>query len=165
MKPATGNNSQKELIMSQRFVSKILKNKNMWKLLLAIMCFSFIYYAGSAQTTDQIEQLKIIQVSRHDIAAVNSDTIIRSEYELILTLLHRFYKKYISSQDSGSCVYTPSCSGYFVESIRTEGFAKGLLNGIDRIIRCTNHAAEYFTEKDKNDLIIDPVRNIHYEKD
>ena len=129
------------------------------------MCFSFISYAGSTQTADEIEQLKIVYVPEPIESAVQHDTIIRSEYELVVFALLRFYKEYISSHDWGSCVYNPSCSDYFVESIRTEGFAKGLLNGIDRIMRCTNHASGYFTEKDKNNLIIDPVRNIHYEKD
>jgi putative component of membrane protein insertase Oxa1/YidC/SpoIIIJ protein YidD len=46
------------------------------------------------------------------------------------------YKTFISSQDKPSCVFTPSCSEYALESIRTKGLVLGWLNAFDRLSRC-----------------------------
>ena len=34
------------------------------------------------------------------------------------------------------CRYIPSCSEYYIESLKTHGFVKGSLMGIKRIISC-----------------------------
>ncbi len=47
-----------------------------------------------------------------------------------------FYKTFISSQDNPSCVFTPSCSEYAMQSIQKLGFIKGWFNTFDRLSRC-----------------------------
>jgi len=54
----------------------------------------------------------------------------------ILILLVRFYQYMISPLLPNSCRYTPSCSVYSVEALKTHGVVKGLYFSIRRILRC-----------------------------
>ena len=47
-----------------------------------------------------------------------------------------FYKKFISSQDNPTCVFTPSCSEYAILCIQKSGFIRGWLQTFDRLSRC-----------------------------
>jgi putative component of membrane protein insertase Oxa1/YidC/SpoIIIJ protein YidD len=51
----------------------------------------------------------------------------------------QFYKKYISSQDHGNCIYEPSCSVYAKNAIKKYGFLKGMIISSDRLSRCNSH--------------------------
>ncbi len=46
------------------------------------------------------------------------------------------YKKIISPLLPNSCIYSPSCSSYGMESIMKHGIFKGTALGITRIFRC-----------------------------
>ncbi len=59
-----------------------------------------------------------------------------SDANLLFAFSFLFYKEYISSQDVDACVFYPSCSVYTMESIEKKGAVKGLLEGIDRMLRC-----------------------------
>lgn len=61
----------------------------------------------------------------------NSD----SEINVISSSLFIFYKEFISSQDVDACVFTPSCSEYTHKAINEKG-GIGLLDGLDRLMRC-----------------------------
>ena len=68
-----------------------------------------------------------------------------------------FYKKFISSQDSGDCNFYPSCSVYGTQSFQELGFLKGLFNTFDRLKRCNGlNREEYHIHKPSN-LLYDPV--------
>ena len=54
----------------------------------------------------------------------------------ILIGLIKFYKMVISPYLTPSCRYLPTCSEYFVESLKTHGLLKGLSLGIKRIFSC-----------------------------
>lgn len=51
-------------------------------------------------------------------------------------ILIRFYQLAISPWLGSNCRFTPTCSSYMLESLRTHGLIKGLYLGIIRIIRC-----------------------------
>ena len=51
-------------------------------------------------------------------------------------LLIKFYKYFISPYFPSSCRYQPTCSEYFIDSLRINGTFKGLFLGIKRIFRC-----------------------------
>ena len=53
-----------------------------------------------------------------------------------LILIIKFYKYFISPYIPSSCRYLPTCSDYFIDSLKTYGAAKGSLLGIKRILRC-----------------------------
>ena len=69
------------------------------------------------------------------------------------------YKAFISSQDNPSCVFTPSCSEYAVQSIQNRGFILGWLSTFDRLSRChglVNHHHYPFDAEHKR--YYDPVQ-------
>ena len=68
-----------------------------------------------------------------------------------------FYKRFISSQDSGDCNFYPSCSVYGTQSFQKLGFFKGLFNTFDRLTRCNGlNRKDYHIHKPSN-LLYDPV--------
>ncbi len=53
-----------------------------------------------------------------------------------LILIIKFYKYFISPYFHSSCRYLPTCSEYFIDSLKLNGFFKGCFLGIKRILRC-----------------------------
>jgi uncharacterized protein len=48
----------------------------------------------------------------------------------------RFYKRFISPMMPPACRFTPTCSVYAMEAIRTHGAAKGAWLAGKRLLRC-----------------------------
>ena len=48
----------------------------------------------------------------------------------------KLYKLIISPYLGNNCRYIPTCSDYFIESLKTYGLLKGVLKGIKRILTC-----------------------------
>ena len=48
----------------------------------------------------------------------------------------KFYKYFISPYFPSSCRYMPTCSEYFIESLKIHGIIRGISIGIKRIISC-----------------------------
>tara|TARA_B100000029_G_C16761270_1_gene661918 strand:+ start:67 stop:318 length:252 start_codon:yes stop_codon:yes gene_type:complete len=53
-----------------------------------------------------------------------------------LILIIKFYKYFISPYLPSSCRYLPTCSEYFIDALKLNGFFKGSILGIKRILRC-----------------------------
>ena len=53
-----------------------------------------------------------------------------------LISLIKFYKYFISPYFPSNCRYLPTCSEYFIDSLKLHGVFKGLFLGIKRILRC-----------------------------
>ena len=71
--------------------------------------------------------------------------------------LFSFYKRFISSQDSGNCNFYPSCSVYGTQSFQKLGFLKGFLNTFDRLIRCNGLNRSDYPIHQISNLLYDPV--------
>ena len=56
------------------------------------------------------------------------------KYILIKTI--KFYKLLISPYLGSNCRYLPTCSEYFIDSLKLNGPFKGVLLGVKRILRC-----------------------------
>lgn len=54
----------------------------------------------------------------------------------LLILKIRIYQKLISPLFPSSCRYHPTCSNYFIESLKEHGLFKGFFLGVKRILRC-----------------------------
>tara|TARA_B100000575_G_C23087054_1_gene626523 strand:+ start:661 stop:885 length:225 start_codon:yes stop_codon:yes gene_type:complete len=54
----------------------------------------------------------------------------------LLILKIRIYQKLISPLFPSSCRYHPTCSNYFIESLKEQGLFKGFFLGVKRILRC-----------------------------
>ena len=53
-----------------------------------------------------------------------------------LILFIKFYKFFISPFFSQSCRYLPTCSEYFIDSLKLNGPIKGSYLGAKRILKC-----------------------------
>tara|TARA_B100000029_G_C17324029_1_gene869269 strand:- start:346 stop:597 length:252 start_codon:yes stop_codon:yes gene_type:complete len=53
-----------------------------------------------------------------------------------LILLIKFYKYFISPYFPSNCRYLPTCSEYFIVSLKLHGVFKGFFLGAKRILRC-----------------------------
>jgi len=53
-----------------------------------------------------------------------------------LILIIKFYKYFISPYLPASCRYLPTCSEYFIDSLKIYGIFKGSFLGVKRISRC-----------------------------
>ena len=53
-----------------------------------------------------------------------------------LIIIIKFYKYFISPYFPLNCRYLPTCSEYFMDSLKLNGFFKGSILGIKRILRC-----------------------------
>jgi uncharacterized protein len=54
----------------------------------------------------------------------------------LLIAVVRVYQRLISPMLGRRCRFEPSCSDYFIESVRKYGAVRGTLQGIWRICRC-----------------------------
>tara|TARA_B100001123_G_C15121997_1_gene951746 strand:+ start:590 stop:829 length:240 start_codon:yes stop_codon:yes gene_type:complete len=54
----------------------------------------------------------------------------------ILIKIIKIYKIFVSPYLGNNCRYLPTCSEYFIDSLNQEGFFKGILKGLKRILRC-----------------------------
>tara|TARA_B100000029_G_scaffold502685_1_gene578373 strand:+ start:601 stop:852 length:252 start_codon:yes stop_codon:yes gene_type:complete len=54
----------------------------------------------------------------------------------LLILIIKFYKYFISPYFHSNCRYLPTCSDYFIDSLKLNGTFKGFFLGIKRILRC-----------------------------
>ena len=54
----------------------------------------------------------------------------------ILILIVKFYKYFISPLLGNRCRFLPTCSEYFIEALKTQGFKKGFILGTKRILKC-----------------------------
>ena len=53
-----------------------------------------------------------------------------------LILVIKIYKYFISPHFPLNCRYLPTCSEYFIDSLKIHGILKGSFLGINRILRC-----------------------------
>ena len=63
-------------------------------------------------------------------------TVGRLGSKVLVFLLVRFYKKFISPILPGSCRFTPTCSAYALEAFTKRGFFVGTVLTVWRILRC-----------------------------
>jgi hypothetical protein len=48
----------------------------------------------------------------------------------------KLYQFFVSPFIGSNCRYLPTCSEYFIESLKINGFFKGMFLGIRRILKC-----------------------------
>ncbi len=58
--------------------------------------------------------------------------------ELFLTPVHIYRALLSPLKGMSTCRYTPSCSEYFLLSVRKHGIIKGSILGLSRLSRCRN---------------------------
>ena len=71
-----------------------------------------------------------------------------------IIIIIKFYKYFFSPFFPARCRYLPTCSEYFIESLKIHGVLKGTYLGLKRIFRC--HPIKALGAKDG----YDPVPNL-----
>jgi putative component of membrane protein insertase Oxa1/YidC/SpoIIIJ protein YidD len=127
-----------------------------------ILFFLASSFYASGQTSDELAVLSMnTKLHEHQtswsVAKNNNSTM-----EIVLSSMFKFYKYFISSQDSQSCSFSPSCSVYAVETIKKQGFFLGILDTFDRLSRCNGMSPEKYEINQNHTLLIDPVHNAKY---
>ncbi|MCF8331077.1 MAG: membrane protein insertion efficiency factor YidD [Bacteroidales bacterium] len=132
----------------------------MKKCIIIILALGSISF-GYSQTFNELELLQ----DQHEKQSEHVSPFKRlKESQGVLSNLFSLYKILVSSQDYHSCVFTPSCSEYAIQSIKKQGLINGIMDSLDRLTRCNGlRPAEYKIDK-QNGLLIDPVRNAQYEE-
>ena len=53
-------------------------------------------------------------------------------------IIIKFYQSFISPLIGSNCRYTPTCSTYSIDSLKTHGLIKGMFLSIKRISKCNS---------------------------
>lgn len=135
--------------------------------LITIILFLAISFLSFGQTNDQIAQIQ--QTYSKSVAPDHSHQHnyvkdYSNEIEFLASNLFLLYKKYVSSQDASSCSFTPSCSVYAVQAVKSQGLIIGLINFFDRFSRCNSLSPEDYQRHNKTNRLFDPLRNHAYQK-
>ncbi len=125
---------------------------------IIIILFPISLFVANAQTANEVlsysQQFQVVENhAHHSIEFVDGN-----EIEQVLSLLFIGYKKFLSSQDSESCIFTPSCSVYALESIKNQGIFLGSLNALDRLSRCNPFNYSAYKIDSKTNRLSDPVK-------
>ena len=57
-------------------------------------------------------------------------------FSKIIIKIIKFYQYVLSPYLGNNCRYLPTCSEYFIDSIKESGFLKGTFLGLKRILSC-----------------------------
>lgn len=112
--------------------------KGYFKIVLVISASLIIPLSMYSQENKTMkDRLKTLNKPREHkenfIKYLNSEN---NEIENTAALLFWTYKNFFSSQDMASCVFTPSCSVYAVESLQNHNPVIAYLKIFDRLARC-----------------------------
>lgn len=120
--------------------------------------FLFITLSGYCQTQDDYNIARNLFSESHQ-AHFHSHTFLPDSVSGNSTVFGLFwlYKRFIASQDAGHCRFYPSCSQYAVQSVDHYGFIAGVMNSLDRLMRCNSFSMVSYPKEKKTGLLYDPV--------
>ena len=70
----------------------------------------------------------------------------------LFIIIIKFYKLVISPYMGNNCRYFPTCSEYFIDSLKEYGAIKGSIKGIKRILSC--HPIKFLGGSDGFDPVV-----------
>ena len=70
----------------------------------------------------------------------------------LFIIIIKFYKLVISPYMGNNCRYLPTCSEYFIDSLKEYGAIKGSIKGIKRILSC--HPIKFLGGSDGFDPVV-----------
>jgi putative component of membrane protein insertase Oxa1/YidC/SpoIIIJ protein YidD len=133
-------------------------NLKTMRILLISLLFAILMPCYSQKhLQEDLARLEKITHQQKERKAYSLEKNAHGFFQLVVGGLFIVYKNFVSSQDAGNCPYSPSCSVYMKNAIEKKGGLQGLLDGIDRFMRCNGaHTNQYFFDREKRKLI-DPV--------
>ena len=148
-------NCSKSFSVVERY-SRVL----VYPVLFALSCLSLVFvsstFANEANDLSFIRKANPITVPvQREVVRYNPRET--SELKLAATGLIRLYQKFISSQDSPSCNFIPSCSRFGMACIQEYGVIRGILLTADRLLRCNGSQSRHYHKDEATDKYIDLV--------
>ncbi len=92
-------------------------------------------FAGKAKDTVYQKDVGIDEYEK-ERAVESSFLEVTNPAKLLMVMLIRFYKTFLSKQDGSTCQFRPSCSHFGAKAIKTAGPFQGLFMTSDRLQRC-----------------------------
>jgi putative component of membrane protein insertase Oxa1/YidC/SpoIIIJ protein YidD len=120
--------------------------------------FAFLSLSCLAQSREDVKKFQDIfagKEEKHNWRKELKDN--KNEVTFLFSATFVLYKEVISSQDVDACVFTPSCSVYAIESIKSEGIIIGFLSAMDRLTRCNPGRDKSLPVDQKTGKYYDPV--------
>jgi putative component of membrane protein insertase Oxa1/YidC/SpoIIIJ protein YidD len=132
----------------------IMRFKNTLPVIL-LLCFSIPAFCQDDSQSERLKnQFKPKEKTNYSEYLKKST----NEFEGTAALLFVGYKSLFSSQDMASCVFTPSCSMYAIESLQHDPLFVSYLKIFDRLSRCHPLTARnQYPLHPKTGMLYDPV--------
>lgn len=127
----------------------------------SISCLFFVL-TSTLTVADEVADLSFI-LNTNPISTPNPEEENRfnlketSELKFVATGMIRLYQKFISSQDSPSCNFTPSCSRFGMGCIHEYGVFRGILLAADRLLRCNGSQSPHYHLDLRTNKYFDPI--------
>lgn len=123
--------------------------------------FTVIVMFYSVLSFGQLQEdvLFVRNVKRHAPPGDQYETqiAVNNELQLLLGSFFLGYKRFVSSQDSQSCGFHPSCSVFAVDAMRQKGLISGYFLAFDRISRCHEFSRGHYPTHPETGLKLDYV--------
>jgi putative component of membrane protein insertase Oxa1/YidC/SpoIIIJ protein YidD len=105
-----------------------------------IICFTILFYSSPYSQTDWVmwEKAEISYTVNHEKSGRGKSFLGNSFDETIVNSLANLYWIFISDVDGDNCPFHPSCSSFYLESVKHTGFFQGTLMFFDRFTRDIN---------------------------
>lgn len=129
----------------------------MGKKIFIILVFqiNIFHFFVNAQSLSEVRAHQKIMVEVEEKKEYEFARDNKNEVEVVFSGLFMGYKKFISSQDGNTCVFTPSCSEYALMAIKKHGLVLGTANAFDRLTRCNGLSPEKYKKDPDSPLMID----------
>ncbi len=135
----------------------------MYRLLffLALLCLSSVIFvspvsAGEAADLAFIRKFNPMTIQKsQEVSRFNPQET--SELKLTATGLIRLYQKFISSQDSPACNFSPTCSRFGMACIQEYGMVRGIVLAADRLLRCNGSQLGHYHKDEATGKYVDPI--------
>lgn len=136
-----------------------LMKKNTFFRIVLIFLVSFYFNSTQGQSNIEFDKFRnVFEVKTHKHHWEDQLKENRNELQFIFSLFFVLYKEIFSSQDVDSCVFTPSCSVYAIETIKRKGLPIGIMDVFDRISRCNPGRHKDYPLDPKTKKYFDPVK-------
>ncbi|HPR32050.1 MAG TPA: membrane protein insertion efficiency factor YidD [Prolixibacteraceae bacterium] len=124
--------------------------------LVILFAVSGNLWGNNPSKQDKLSQLNKPKKTKTDFSKYLKNST--NELEATAAILFVGYKDFLSSQDMNSCVFTPSCSVYAIESIQNDNLFVAYLKIFDRLSRCHPFVAKgEYHFLPQNQTFYDPI--------
>lgn len=88
----------------------------------------------------------------------NANTVNSDSSASLINAVYFVYRTFISDVDGDNCPFHPTCSSFFVQSVKTTNIFQSILMTADRLTRDLNVVKNHYTLS-HDGYLIDPVEN------